>query len=418
MKKGVITGKLDLTKVSFLRPYDSTKFGFILVKIYSDVQLKTKPVVKLYCEWIVEEVVFESVCILVPIPYKRGQTVLNQIGDLSITLPGDTDQWSVYYIGFIPIGCKPVKIDIIGLNKSNYSSIFVLNNTQIGDGVYFTTLQDPFFTFSVKENCPIPNPFYRDNPAPKCYDPCISKSIPVPTPLMRSSAITYKNSSEPGQLDIYLLDKQTSQELNFAGEEITESCLRTYLLSPNYVPTKVFPNNTKSFSYGIIEIKLPFVFSTSYPCQNNPNYEMYYFSVSSMILRTDTRPPDLTKYWTINYRMLLNYVSSDGKAYVFFAPRQYLPKDEPMVIQVGERIGYVLGTPQVLYFRIKQPNSSFLKYLLSLPCYDTPETNQPIPQNDIPWINIYGDDFENFDNFLNTDHIGGFQVGRKECGKR
>lgn len=406
MKKGIISGKLDLTKVQFIRPYDSTKFGFILVKIYSDVPLRTNPIVRLYCEWIVEEVVFESVCIRVPIPYQRGQTVLNQIGDLSITLPGDTDQYSLYYLGFIPIGCKPVEIVVENVNKSNYSSIFVLNDTQIGDGVYFTTFQDPFFMFYVKEKCPIPNPFLLDNPSPKCYDRCPSKNGPI---VLSKGGLIEGKSSE-NELDIYLLDQQTSQELNFAGEEITDSCLRTYLLSPNYVPTKVFPNNTKSFPYGIIEIKLPFVFSTSYPCQNNPDYDMYYFSVSSMILRTDTRPPDLTEYWTINYSDMLPYVSSDGIAYVFFAPRQYLPKDHPMVIQIGNRKGYVLGTPQVLYFRIKQPNFSFLQYLLSLPCYDTPQTNQPIPPKQIPWINIYGDDFENFNAFLNANHIGDFKM--------
>lgn len=80
---------------------------------------------------------------------------------------------------------------------------------------------------------------------------------------------------------------------------------------------------------------------------------MYYFSVSSMILNDDTRPPNLKPYWTVNYRMMLKYACK-GRAYVFFAPREYLPDKGPCVIKWGNKKGYLLGTPQVLYFRIKQ----------------------------------------------------------------
>lgn len=393
---GKIYATLDLTKSEFLRPYDSTQIGIFVIKIYSDSHKKVVHDIKVLCTSSDESTTQEFPCFRVPISYERGQTIINKI--VGLRLPGDTDQYSSYYAGIVPRSFIPINITLTNLNKCNYASLFLLNDNDVNfsDGIFFTTLQDSLFSFYVN-NVSIPNPFLLQNLSPKCFDCCPSSQKNCYNHMLQDENVS--------QLPLYILDKETTVKLNFAGEEVTTSCLRTYILCPNY-PTKIFPNVTNSFPFGVISIQLPFTFSTTSPCKHNPDYDMYYFSVSSMILNDDTRPLHLKSYWTINYRMMLKYASNDGHAYVFFAPREYLPNNGPCTITWGNRKGYLLGTPQVLYFRIKAPNTATSQYLDSLPCYDTPQTNQPIPDDQLKWIRVYGDDFTNWNDFIHSSRIG------------
>jgi len=379
-----IHGVLSFSELPFLKPYDSSVLNFILMKVYSDILTDGECyTVRFVSENVQTGEKLRLPCFHVPIPYINAQ--------IAKTIPpGDSDQYANYFLGLILPGFTPVSLTLKYADCINYISLFinsVLDAIRIEQSYVFASTRD--FRFFVHKNM-IPNPFDQGNPSPACYT--TNRRCHHEQQSLITRVIPYTSDPVFQEMKIYVLDKQTSQS-GYAGEEITSGCLKTYLLCPNG-PSNVFPGvETPPFPYGYMRIELPTVYTTTSPCKNNPDYDLLYFSVSSEFNTRDT-VTDPTRYWSVNYRMMKKFtsVSTDKRiAYVFWSPRAmlFVPPNSsvPGVVEWGNRKGTILGTPGTLFFRLKQPNARLSAFLGSLPCYDTPEQNQP---QTIPWIKVYG----------------------------
>jgi hypothetical protein len=214
-----------------------------------------------------------------------------------------------------------------------------------------------------------------------------------------------------GQIYIYRLDKQTSQQ-KFAGEEAPDGCLSTYLFCKK--------NICYFIPYGIMRIKIPYTYDSSLPLiQPMQQYDNLYFSVSAMQYTTLLESP-FPPFWTVNTRMMKTYADEDGYAYVFWAPQSDVmlinesqtttdkKTYEPPVIRWGQYTGYLLCNPTAtFYFRYKSPNPDWEGNPINCPCYLDPNTNLPITDELGPWCpELYGNTFSSYDEFINSSNIG------------
>lgn len=223
--------------------------------------------------------------------------------------------------------------------------------------------------------------------------------------ILDSTNTTTVTPTDPttGQVYVFRLDAQTSKE-GFIGEEIPDGCLSTYLFSK-------IPYNT--LNYGIMRIKIPNIYDSSSPLTYMKEYDALYFSISSMQDASLLTIPFLP-FWTVNARMMKQYMDKDGYCYIFWAPQSDLSQInrtisyEPPVISWGDRKGFCLSVPTfAFYFRYKAPNQDWEGNPINCPCYLTPSANQPITDELGPWCpELYGEMFNSYNEFINSSMIG------------
>lgn len=189
-----------------------------------------------------------------------------------------------------------------------------------------------------------------------------------------------------GRVDFYRLDKVDSS-LNI-DEIASDGCSQGYLVATNN-------SILRPFQISLLRMKVPTTFiSNNIPDKVFGNYQSRYFSVS-VTTSVSGSFESLPSYWTVNARMLNDYVDSQGYAYIFFAPQWFVsalaleentPSAQPPVLSWGKYKGYVLnisGRGDLLELRYRIPDPHFQGSPANAVCYATPEEQQPVNKTEL-----------------------------------
>src|SRR5579883_3225755 len=256
------------------------------------------------------------------------------------------------------------------------------------------------------------NPYIEGNPSVFAYSPTLLQShtlkpaysLPLsPPPIHRPRLAARKTPADgTGEIYVYRLD-QTSSHENVVEDITPDGCSQAYLYAEKESYQDVI----------IFRIKVPTTFIESdHPDMTFGHYQTRYFSVSAH-RNSDSQDRYLT-YWTVNTRMLRDYMDDQGYAYVFFASNDYTnnlaieqhtPDTQPPVMTWGRYKGYVLGNPDfAIIMRYRDPDPAWQGSPVNATCYATPEDEQPVTKEQLGDYlpEIYGDTMENFQN----GHIG------------
>ena len=278
---------------------------------------------------------------------------------------------------------------------------------------YFTDLLDDDIRFFVK-NKQVKNPFQFGNPNTACYG-----NNPVSELPSRISSNDHSQKLISGHsysttpisaIPVYRLSKHlTSTEFVLEQQDLS-TCSYTYLFCRPINPEKSRQFDLKF--YGILRIKVPNVYSPLMGCQTMEDYDALYFSISAM---QGKQRPNITSFWTVNSPMMEKTKDADGFAYVFWMPEdEFIGKFElnsptPPIIQWGDYTGYVLPAPTfAFYIRYKSPNPTWKGSPINARCHSNEKTNKPVTSDQLgDWLpSVYGENFKNFDAFINSNSIG------------
>lgn len=157
----------------------------------------------------------------------------------------------------------------------------------------------------------------------------------------------------------------------------------------------------------MLRIKVPSTFiHNSQPDDIFGNYDVRQLSVSANKVTCPETPLD---FWTISSRMLNDYVSEDGYAYIFFAPDEYVREQldaqgirgqkRPPVYGWGNYTGYMLGSPDyAIMIRYRAPAMEWLGNPENPACPAQLADVQPVTMDELgEWLpQMYSDSLENF----------------------
>jgi hypothetical protein len=258
---------------------------------------------------------------------------------------------------------------------------------------------DPLFTYLTDQQS-VPNPFVVGNIATNGYGSVTntlgtSQNTNYLDPSYASAPILqfqYVNE-DTGQRGVFRLDKMTTKTItpHIDGGGV-EPCLSTYLACPG--PGAEFEQQT--LTCGIIRVKVPSTYSPLLLPDTDiiqKNYNVQYFSLGFHV-RFNPFPivKSLPGFWTVNGSMLQQLQDTEGYSYVFYIrndlwdsykndnPDFNLNQKTPPVVTWGQYTGYLCGQPTyAIIMRYKEANSDWIGNPVYAECYDTPQTNQPIP---------------------------------------
>lgn len=244
-----------------------------------------------------------------------------------------------------------------------------------------------------------PNPYILGNPSVMSYYQLPSRNTSSQIVVSSSSegfperselsprrplAPVGQGDSLAGQLPLYRLDKVSSGR-DLADDIAEDGCSKAYLFGFRSC------DDQEMF---IVRVKVPYTFlrdMDASPDMVFDSYQTRYFSISA----NQVIPDDMTfdnytapLYWSVNARMLLNYMDSDGYAVVFLSPNNFtqsladeqkLDDTEPPVMTWGRYTGYVLGDPSyAIILRYRAPLKSWQGSPENAQCYATPNLTQPL----------------------------------------
>ena len=241
-----------------------------------------------------------------------------------------------------------------------------------------------------------PNPYVYGNPTVMSYYQLPSNNISSVgfsegflllqnhETVVRPQAPVGQGDFLPGQIPLYRLDKVSSRR-DLADDVAEDGCSKAYLFGYRSCDAQ---------EMFIVRVKVPFTFlrdmDTS-PDMVFDSYQTRYFSISAnqVIPEYDTYDNYTAPlYWSVNARMLLQYMDSDGYAVVFLSPnnftqslaaQQKLDETEPPVMTWGRYTGYVLGDPSyAIILRYRAPLKSWQGSPENAQCYATPMLAQPL----------------------------------------
>lgn len=356
-----------------------------------------------------------------------------------LTNGGDCDQYANYYgfqvqrSSFIPIGCI-----INPINNLNYFNTII---TFPKDSFYPVSDPTADYTFQYDlSKKPIENPFLNGNPHPNCYqkddESYVSYSVFHETP--QESPVRFPvfplingiKNNDSGQLFFFRSDKQSSTF--FLGEDVSpDGCLDTYLFASLLAGSGSHEcPDSLDMNYFIMRVKIPNCYISDAPCDPTNEYDLLYFSISSMqasdicFVPNDYLYSEDMPFWTVNARdMRLNTYDINGNfdpsseyCYIFFAPFEYVyskkisPRNRSApVIQWGNYKGPLLCMPTLaIYLRQKGVNKDWIGYAGNAPCYDTPQENKPIPNGSLGGYvpELFGAYFDTSSDFESATNIG------------
>lgn len=332
---------------------------------------------------------------------------------------GDGDQYASYFVYNVPESEKQHKhftIKGYGIENVNYVSIqyvTVFMGCIYHFVRYFTDLLADDIRFFVK-NQQVKNPFQFGNPNTACYGKNPVSELPSRISSNDHSQkliSAHSNSATPiSAIPVYRLSKYTTDTEFVVEQKDVNTCSNTYLFCRPISPEKSRQFDLKF--YGILRIKVPNVYSPLMGCQTMQDYDALYFSISAM---QEKQRPNITSFWTVNSPMIEKTKDEDGFAYVFWMPEvEFIGKFKlnsttPPIIQWGDYKGYVLPAPTfAFYIRYKSPNPNWKGSPVNAKCHLNEKTNKPVTSDQLgDWLpSAYGENFKNFDAFINSKSIG------------
>ena len=306
-----------------------------------------------------------------------------------------------------------ISIQIIGLldiyQEVNLKKNEICNLRELQFFTNFTTDGDYQFFKGTKE---VDNPFRNEN---SLYSIQNMDVLLSENPNYYHSK--YINVVDNSAIPVLRLSKLLS-ETDFILEQANlNTCSDSYLFSrpvDNDIDSTMdsFQASEISKNYGIMRIKVPHVLNSDQKIYLQRQYDLLYFSVSSM---QDGKKGNIGTFWTVNVPMMERLMDANGYSFIFWMPQEefvgrfQLDNTEPPIIQWGDYQGYVLPTPTIaFYFRYKASNPYWKGAPANAPCYFNADTNKPITTEYLgEWLpSLYGDNFTNFTDFINSSSIG------------
>jgi hypothetical protein len=238
-----------------------------------------------------------------------------------------------------------------------------------------------------------------------------------------------KGDAGESPLNVYRLDVALSKLVQPDGHSDTK-CSASYLFANLYNNPEIAscekPDFAPMYNYAVMKVTIPYAFNVYDDNEITFNdYDVRYFSVSSHLCNKELN--NSLPFWTVNTRMMANFLNATALEaanepfYLFFAPiedvQQYvldndpdglLDKSTPPPYEWGIYKGFLLAIPDFSFiFRYRISNANWAGNPNRSPCYDSPRANQPVSNIDAEWIpEIFGDNFDSFDEFENADMIG------------
>ncbi|TAK71540.1 MAG: hypothetical protein EPO11_11175 [Gammaproteobacteria bacterium] len=302
------------------------------------------------------------------------------------------DQYAQYLVTQVPAGSLGKKLIITG----SFQQVAYLSAVIYAQNGQQEILDKDMITLNTEKN-----PYLEGNPSVFSYSPASVKKILLSGQKANLPRLAIKTNASTGQINVYRLDQYDSA-IDVADDIAPDGCSRAYLYAEKDYHQAMI----------ILRIKVPTTFIDSdHPDQVFGHYQTRYLSVGSH--RMSGVAPYL-RYWTVNARMLKDYMDEEGYAYVFFAPNSYAnalaiqqqtPDTQPPVMTWGKYKGYLLGNPDyAIIIRYRDPDPAWQGSPQQATCYATPDALQPVTKEELGDYlpEIYGDTMENFLN----GHIG------------
>jgi hypothetical protein len=255
------------------------------------------------------------------------------------------------------------------------------------------------------------NPYEEGNPSVFAYGVSTEGS----TPSTNQQAINWSrkvigankkvasSDADQNKVDLYRPDEQSSKDRMLEGTPPGGGCSTDYLVTEERDEER----DEAPFEFMVLRIKVPDMFiENSHPPKVFGDYQCRYLSISSNINKND---PCILDFWTVSGQMLEDYKDSDGYAYVFFAPTDFVkdqvelqktPPKVPPVLTWEGYTGYLLGPPKnAIVMRYRAPNDEWEGSPGMANCYLNSTDNEPIYPGELKQYTpeIYGDSRENFE---------------------
>lgn len=243
------------------------------------------------------------------------------------------------------------------------------------------------------------NPYTEGNSSVFAYSPEYTENRLISLKEKLKTQTTFRlpsilGDNATGQINIFRLDKNNSEN-DIADDIAPDGCSRAYL----------FARKKRNQEFIILRIKVPKTFiENAYPQKTFEKYPVRYLSVGSHRIDDEVT----LDFWTVNNRMLNEYVDNQGYAYVFFAPNyftqnlaleQKVPATQPPVITWGQYKGYLLGDPDyAIILRYRVPDPSWKGSPENAKCYANEYRLSPVTKEELGEFTpeLYGDTLENF----------------------